>query len=62
MRDREAWSAVVHGFQRVGHSWETEQEQPNVVFKLFMEKHTYEVRMQALDPDSQGLKTSSNSL
>ena len=50
------------GLQRVGHDWATEQEQPNVVFRLFMEKHACEVRMQALDPDSQGLRTSSNAL
>ena len=27
VKDREAWYAVVHGLQRVGHDWVTEQEQ-----------------------------------
>ena len=27
VRDREAWRAAVHGFQRVGHEWVTEQQQ-----------------------------------
>ena len=27
VRDREAWCAAVHGFQRVGHEWVTEQQQ-----------------------------------
>ena len=27
VKDREAWHAVVHGFQRVGHNWATEQQQ-----------------------------------
>ena len=27
VKDREAWSATVHGAQRVGHSWVTEQQQ-----------------------------------
>ena len=63
VRDNEAWSAVVHRLQRVGHDWATEQEQqPNVVLRLLMEKHAREVRMQALDPDPQGLRTSSNAL
>ena len=26
-RDREAWCAAVHGLQRVGHNWATEQQQ-----------------------------------
>ena len=26
VRDREAWHAAVHGSQRVGHNWETEQQ------------------------------------
>ena len=25
VRDREAWRAAIHGAQRVGHNWETEQ-------------------------------------
>ena len=24
MMDREAWSAAIHGWQRVGHDWATE--------------------------------------
>ena len=27
VRDREAWHAAVHGLQRVGHDWATEQQQ-----------------------------------
>ena len=27
MRDREAWHAAVHGLQRAGHDWATEQQQ-----------------------------------
>ena len=27
VKDREAWSPAVHGVQRVGHDWETEQQQ-----------------------------------
>ena len=27
VKDREAWHAAVHGFQRVGHDWATEQQQ-----------------------------------
>ena len=26
VRDREAWCAAVHGLQRVGHDWMTEQQ------------------------------------
>ena len=26
VRDREAWHAAVHGSQRLGHNWETEQQ------------------------------------
>ena len=26
VKDREAWHAAVHGFQRVGHDWATEQQ------------------------------------
>ena len=26
VKDREAWCAVVHGLQRVGHNWATEQQ------------------------------------
>ena len=26
-KDREAWRAAVHGAQRVGHDWATEQQQ-----------------------------------
>ena len=27
VRDREAWRAAVHGVERVGHNWATEQQQ-----------------------------------
>ena len=27
VKDREAWCAAVHGVQRVGHAWVTEQQQ-----------------------------------
>ena len=27
VKDREAWCAAVHGLQRVGHDWATEQQQ-----------------------------------
>ena len=27
VKDREAWSAAVHGVTRVGHNWATEQQQ-----------------------------------
>ena len=30
VKDREAWCAVVHGSQRVGHDWATEQRQQNM--------------------------------
>ena len=26
VKDREAWHAAVHGSQRLGHNWETEQQ------------------------------------
>ena len=26
VRDREAWHAAIYGAQRVGHNWETEQQ------------------------------------
>ena len=26
VRDREAWHAAVHGSQRIGHDWATEQQ------------------------------------
>ena len=29
VKDREAWHAAVHGSQRVGHHWATEQQQQN---------------------------------
>ena len=29
VRDMEAWCAAVHGVQRVGHNWATEQQQPD---------------------------------
>ena len=28
VRDKEAWHAAVHGSQRVGHDWATEQQKP----------------------------------
>ena len=27
VKDREAWRTTVHGVQRVGHNWATEQQQ-----------------------------------
>ena len=41
-KDREAWHAAVHGFQRVRHDWATEQQQQHkdiqVPFVLFNSK------------------------
>ena len=31
MQDREAWHAAVHGLQRVGHDWATEQQQQQIL-------------------------------
>ena len=31
LKDREAWCAAVHGSQRVGHDWATEQQQQNML-------------------------------
>ena len=31
VKDREAWCAAVHGSQRVGHDWATEQQQQNML-------------------------------
>ena len=32
VKDREAWRAAVHGTQRVGHNWASEQQQSQLYF------------------------------
>ena len=34
VKDMEAWCAVVHGLQRVGHNWVTEQQQNKTLFRV----------------------------
>ena len=36
VEDREAWCAAVHGSQRVGHDWETNQQQLGICWSLYM--------------------------
>ena len=33
VKDRETWHAAVHGLQRVGHDWATEQQQYVVLLR-----------------------------
>ena len=33
VKDKEAWHAAVHGSQRVGHDWGTEQQQQQSVLR-----------------------------
>ena len=35
VKDREAWSAAVHGVTKVGHDWATEQQQ-NLYIYLYL--------------------------
>ena len=37
--DREAWSAAVHGIERVGHDWATEQQQMDIEEKKIKFRH-----------------------
>ena len=37
VRDREAWLAAVHGSQRVGHDWVTEQKQQSLYTSNFVD-------------------------
>jgi len=39
VKDREAWCAAVHGLQRVGHDWVTEQQQQHSPFKSLPSSH-----------------------